>query len=613
MEDHSILKKMSLKAHPNNERINPGMKRYRNEIITCLLLIATTLAVFAQLGGHDFIIYDDPDYVTKNLEVQAGWTGKSFVWAFTDTVQGLWHPLTMISHMTDCQFFGLNPAGHHLSSLFLHITNTLLLFLALRLMTGALVRSAFVAALFALHPLHVETVAWIADRKDLLAAFFSMLGIIAYSYYSKHSGLWRYALVLFLFVLGLLSKAVVVTMPAVFLLLDYWPLNRLKGTGESKKDHRPQPDSGSFSSAKRSASALILEKVPFFILAAVFTLMTMWIMQTSITRQFATPKIMPSANPIPRALVFYVTYIAKMIWPVHLALPYPRPEQVQGWQAAGAAIILSTVSLFAFWKGRRYPYLPVGWLWYLLTLAPVIGLVKFGPHRLTDRYTYIPLVGLFLIIAWGLNDLMGKWRVGKTLLRPAAGVTIILLMGFSWVQAGYWKNNILLFQHALEVTADNLEAHNLLGVSLQRQGKLREAIEHLNKAVNARPDEARYQHNLGIALAKEGRLFNAVIHLSKAVQLKPDDIKAHHNLGVALALMGNFDRAIEQFKEAIRLKPDYAQAHLDLGNTLARMGKPDEAIAEFKEALRIEPGLDKARRNLEHTLELTRKSRRGSK
>jgi protein O-mannosyl-transferase len=584
------------------------MKRYRNEIITCFFLILAILAVFAQIRNHEFITYDDPAYVTKNLEVQAGWTLKSVIWAFTGTVQGLWHPITLLSHMTDCQFFGLNPAGHHLSSLFFHIANTLLLFLALRIMTGTLMQSAFVAALFAIHPLHVESVAWVADRKDLLAALFWLFSIVAYSSYAKRSGLSRYALVLIIFALGLLSKAVDVTLPAVLLLLDYWPLKRLKGTGESKKDHKPQPDSGSFSSVKRSASALILEKVPFFILAAVFTLMTAWVMQTAVTKEFAAPKIMASTNHISQALVFYVTYIAKMFWPAHLALPYPRPGQVPGWQAAGAAIILSVVSLFVFWKGRRYPYLPVGWLWYLVTLVPVIGIAKFGPHDLADRYTYIPLIGLFIMISWSIPDLVRKLPHNRAFLGVAGSAAVGVLMACSWIQTGYWKNNISLFRHTISVTANNFQAENDLGLTLKRQGKLDEGIKHLREAVRINPGMVRQQYNLGLALAQKGDLFEAALHLSKAVALMPDNARAHHHLGITLARMGKFDAAIAQFKRALEISPDYAEAHDNLGAALAVQGKLDQAIAQFKEALRVRPGYKKAERNLHHALELKRRA-----
>lgn len=603
------LKKNTRKTYSHDERINSFMQRYRNELLVCLFLILVTLAVFLQIRNHDFITYDDPAYVTRNHDVQAGWTWQSFVRAFTDKVQGHWHPITLLSHMTDCQLFGLNPAGHHLTSLFFHVINTLLLFLGLRLMTGALMRSAFVAALFALHPLHVETVAWVADRKDLLAALFWLLGIIAYAYYCTRFGLAKYVLVLCVFALGLMSKAVVVTLPIIFLLLDYWPLNRLKGTGENNKNIEEEHHPVFFSQEGKNIIRLIIEKLPLLIVAVVVTVMTTWVMQTAITGKSAHPEIMASARYFSQALVFYVTYIAKMLWPVHLALPYPRPEYVPGWQAVGAGLVLLVISLVFFWKGRRYPYLPVGWLWFLVTLAPVIGIAKFGPHELADRYTYIPLIGLFIIITWAVPDLVKKLPHKNVFVGIAGGVIIAVLLACSWVQTGYWKDNISLFRHAISVTANNFQAENDLGLSLKKQGKLDEGIKHLREAVRISPDLVRQQYNLGLALAQKGDLFDAALHLSKAVELMPNNVKAHHNLGITLARMGKLDAAIAQFRKALEIKPNYAEAHNHLGAALASHGNLDQAIAEFKEALRIRPGYKKAEKNLHHALALKRRSR----
>ena len=605
MED---VKKNACKTYSHDERMNSFMQRYRNELLVCLFLILVNLAVFLQIRNHDFITYDDPAYVTRNHDVQAGWTRQSFVRAFTDKVQGHWHPITLLSHMTDCQLFGLHPSGHHLSSLFFHIVNTLLLFLALRLMTGTLMRSAFVAALFALHPLHVETVAWVADRKDLLAAFFWLLAIIAYAYYCTRSGLVKYAFVLCVFALGLLSKATVVTLPAIFLLLDYWPLNRLSGTGENKEDPEGTHHPVFFPQQKKSIVGLFLEKLPLFIVAAAFTLITTWVMQTAVTREFTTPEIMASANNISQALVFYVTYIAKMFWPVHLALPYPRPGHVPGWQAGGAGLVLLVISLVFFWKGRRYPYLPVGWLWFLITLAPVIGIAKFGPHELADRYTYVPLIGLFIIISWLIPDLVKKLPHKNVFMGVAGGVIVAVLMALSWIQTGYWKDNISLFRHTIRVTANNFQAENDLGVTLRQRGELDEAIEHLRKAVRINPDLVRSQYNLGLALAQKGDLFDAALHLSKAVEIMPNNIKARHNLGTTLARLGNLDGAIAQFRKALEIEPNYAEAHNQLGAALGAQGKLDEAIAHFREALRIRPDYKKAAANLRHALALKRKA-----
>ncbi len=620
------------------------MSRYRSEIIVCLFLIITTLAVYWQTLNFDFIICDDTDYVTENLHVRAGWTVEGAVWAFTTKFHRHWHPLTWLSHMTDCQLFGLNPAGHHLSSLFLHLANTVLLFFVFKLMTGTLWRSAFVAALFALHPLHVEPVAWISVRKDLLCTFFWMLAMLAYVRYSKSPGFCRYVPVLLAFILGLMAKSMVVTLPFVLLLMDYWPLKRSR-PGQSKGERNTGNRKFlNFMYQKLFEFRLIWEKALLFIFVGAASVVTLSAMQQQTVLNVHTSRLLRTEHLIANAS--YISYICKTFWPLNLAVPYPDHSATSAWQSVGYGLLLIFITFLVFWKRRQYPYLLVGWLWYLITLMPVVGIVGYGPTNMFDRYTYLPLIGLFIIIAWGVPDLLKAWRYQRIVLAISTGILLLCLITLTWFQVQYWKDSATLFNHSLDVTVNNYKAHNImgvirseqgkaeeafdhyyrslsikpnyekthynLGVILAEQGKREEAIDHYYKAIRLKPRRSMAHYNLGLLLAQQGRLEEAIDHYYKAIKFKPDYAKSHYNLGLILAQQGKLEEAIDHYYKAISIKPDYAKAHYNLGVFLTKQGKLEEAIKHYSKAISIKPDYAKAHRNLEHVLRLMGKSTEGS-
>jgi len=566
-----------------------------------LLLIVATLGVFWQVRSHDFLNYDDDVYVSENSQVQDGFTRESVIWAFTSGYAYNWHPLTWLSHMLDCQLFGLNPGGHHLTNLMLHLANTLLLFLLLNRMTSSLYRSALVAALFALHPLHVESVAWVAERKDVLSTLFWMLTMWTYLLYVEHPRLGRYLLTLVVFTLGLMAKPMLVTLPCVLLLLDYWPLDRL-ALRQPEDSINSGAQKGLSSSPQRSfLLRLFWEKVPFFVLAAVSSAVTFLVQQSS--GAVKSVESFPLSIRIANGLVSYVSYIYKMIWPQHLAVFYPHQgSSLPMWLAGAAGLLLLGISVAVMRAGRRHPYLAVGWLWYLGTLVPVIGLVQVGLQEMADRYTYVPLIGLFIMIAWGIPELTRGWRYGRVVLRMAAGSLLAVLMVCTWMQLRHWRNNETLFKHALNTTANNFLAHDSLGNTLAQQGKIGEAIDHYSAALRIKPDYMNSHTNLGIALLQRGDVEQAITHFSAVLRYQSDSPEAHNNLGLAVARQGYVDRAIDHYFTAIRLKPDYPQAHNNLGNALASQGKFDQAISHYSEALRIKPEDAGAHSNLANVL-----------
>jgi len=552
---------------------NFNMRHNHLKLIVSLFLTIITLATFWQVQNHEFVIYDDYEYITGNSHAQAGLTFDGIVWAFTTTHVSNWHPLTWLSHMLDCHLYGLNPKGHHFNNVLLHIASTLLLFLVLERMTGALWRSSFVAALFALHPLHVESVAWVASRKDVLSTFFWMLTVLAYVRYVEQPGLNRYLLVLLFFALGLMSKPMLVTLPFVLLLLDYWPLGRFQ-FGQSVGDSNPKTQEAVNLRYHRWIGLhLIWEKVPFFVFAAVSSLVTLQ-SQLGSTASF---EVLPLRFRIANALVSYASYIGKMLWPHHLTVLYPHPiDTLPMWQVVGACILLMCISFLVIRQAQQRPYLVVGWLWYLGTLVPVIGLVQVGVQAMADRYTYVPLIGLFMLIVWAGPDLMAKWRHLRIALTVSAGILLSALMISSWIQVQYWKNSIMLFNHALDVTSHNYIAHFHLGNALTQQGKLKLAITHYSEALRIKPDYAHAHNNLGNALAEQGKLNLAITHYSEALRIKPDYAHAHYDLGNALAEQGKLNLAITHYSEALRINPDFMEAQHNLKVTLHRMGKHKE-------------------------------------
>ncbi len=593
----------------------------RRETFICLVLITVTLAVFWQVSNHEFVNFDDPYYVVNNPHVQAGITSESVVWAFTSYFASLWMPLSWLSFMLDFELYGLNPGGYHVTNLFLHLANTLLLFLVLKKTTEEVWQSAFVAALFALHPLHVESVAWIAERKDVLSTFFWMLTMWAYLLYVKRPGSARYLLIVIAFALGLMAKPMLVTLPFVLLLLDYWPLERL--------------ESG------RSLLRLVLEKTPLFVLSAISCLVTIIVQRKG--GGLGSFDDFPLSVTIPNALVTYVSYLGKMIWPQKLAVFYPHPgSSLPMWQAAGAGLLLVFISVVAVWSARRWSYLAMGWLWYLGTLVPVIGLVQTGNHSMADRFTYIPLIGLFIMVAWGVPEFVSRYRYRTVVLAVAASAVLSTLIILTWSQLRIWRNTITLFEHAASVTDNNFEAHTNLGYAFAKQGNDKKSLAHFVKAAEIKPNFARAHSNLGNALARQGReeeamaqfyealqidpnlpgvhnnlgnvlerqgkVKEALIHYSIALQLEPQFAEAHLNLGTFWARQGRNEEAISQFARALELRPNFAQTHNSLGVVLARQGKLHEAIYHFREAIRLEPDFAKAHNNLKTALKQTEQS-----
>ncbi len=459
----------------------------RRELIVCLLLLSVTLAVYWQIGDHQFTNYDDTLYVTDNPHVKPGLAGGSVIWAFTATEEANWHPLTWLSHMVDCQLFGLRPRGHFLTSLFLHLANVLLLFAVLKRMTGALWRSAFVSALFALHPLHVESVAWVAERKDVLSTLFWLLTMLAYARYVERPTRARYVLTLVAFTLGLMAKPMLVTLPFVLLLLDYWPLDRMAYGG--KGDDPPKRTRKRTHSCEQRLplSRLVWEKIPFFALAAISSVVTFSFQQRA--GAMADMEIFPLSSRIANALVSYLRYMGKIIWPSDLAVLYPHPgTSLPLWWGAAAGLALLGLSILVVLVIRRRPYLAVGWLWYVGTLVPVIGLVQVGVQAYADRYTYVPLIGLFIMIAWGVPDLVGRWAQTRTVLAVLAATALAALTACTWIQLGYWKDSVSLFTHTLQVTTKNYVAHNNLGNALADRGEVEAAISQYTEALRIKPD-----------------------------------------------------------------------------------------------------------------------------
>jgi tetratricopeptide (TPR) repeat protein len=560
----------------------------RRDVLVCLLLFMITLVVYSPVRNHEFIIYDDDAYVTENAHVQAGLTPENFKWAFTTTWANNWHPVTWLSHMLDCQLYGLNPGGHHLTNVFLHLANTLLLFLLLKRMTGTTWRSSVVAALFALHPLHLQSVAWVAERKDVLSTLFLLLTLWSYLRYVEGPGLSRYLLTLLLFALGLMSKPMLVTLPFVLLLLDYWPLERFQ-LGPVDEHFRARAPA--FSKVKESKSVLFhlfWEKIPFFVLAAASSIVTFLAQQGG--GAVKTLEIFPAKIRIANALLSYVKYIGKMTWPHPLAILYPHPgNSLSMWQAAGVGLILFCISIAVVRAAPRHRYLAVGWFWYLGTLLPVIGLVQVGSQAMADRYTYVPLIGLFIIVAWGMFDLSKRSRYGQIPLVLSSLAMLSLLTIVSSAQVRLWRTSVTLLEHTLAVTKNNYIAHTALATVLQQNGNLGEALDHYGEALSIKPDFAVAHYKLGQAFALQGNLEGAIDHYQEALRFKPDHVAIHRKLAIALTSLGRMEEAAEQYAEIVRLQPNSAEAHNNLANILAGQGDIEAAIFHYSMVLQLKP------------------------
>lgn len=560
-------------------------RRHDIRVLIFLFLIIAILVAYEPVRNNEFIDYDDDEYVTENLDVQGGLTLKSVFWAFTTVQATNWHPLTWLSHLLDYEIYGLSAAGHHLTNLLLHIINTLFLFLIINRITGAPWESGLIAALFALHPLNVESVAWVAERKNVLSTFFWMLTIWTYIAYVKRPNLSRYLLVVLSFILGLLSKAMLVTLPFVMLLLDYWPLERFQFKHLMGPDKLSANKTANSRDQETSILYLILEKVPLFALSIGSSFLTILAAQKG--GAIGSLELCPLGMRISNILVSYVSYIYKMIWPNKLAVLYPYPEIIPVWQVVGACLLLLCVSVLVVQAAQRRPYLLVGWLWYLGTLVPVIGLVQVGVQSMADRYAYVPLIGLFIIAAMGARDVLARCRYGRTIFAITASLLFLTLIISTRNQVYFWRNSITLFEHTLKVTLNNSRIHNNLGFTLVRQGKIQEAINHYTEALRIDPYFAIAHYNLGIALTMQGNIQEAIGHYTRALQINPNYAAAHNKLGILLANQGKYQEAINHFAEALRVKPNSVELHINLGNSLVEMGKIDESIAYYTEALRI--------------------------
>jgi len=559
----------------------------RAELSVCFFLGLLVLAIYWQVTNHSFVNWDDPAYVTKNLHIKDGFSRDSILWSFTSLHAVNWHPLTWLSHIVDVQLFGMNAGRHHLVNVCFHLINTLLLFVVLRRMTDALWKSVFVAVLFAMHPLHVESVAWVSERKDVLSTFFWMLTMWAYVRYTELPGANRYLLVVLFFALGLMAKPMLVTLPFVLFLLDYWPLKR-------------------FQFGQSGGGRLVLEKLPLIALSAACSVV-IYIAQQSggaVVSLSLHPLTVRTAN----ALISYIAYIGKTVWPFHLAVFYPYPHSFSWWQVAGAFLSLVSVSLLVIRSVKRRPYLAIGWLWYMGTLVPVIGLVQVGSQAIADRYTYIPLIGLFIVIAWGIPELLARWRHKKTGLIIIAASLVFLLTANTHNQIGYWADSVSLFEHTLDVTVNNGIIHNNLGMALAKQGKTADAIAHYHEALNIDPFHARAHNNLASALYDLGRTEEAIHHYSQALKIIPTYAEAHNNLGFVLFMKGRTPEAVHHYTEALRINPELTAAHNNLGHILANQGRTGEAIGHFSKVLHIDPRNAIAHNNLGLMLENEGKS-----
>ena len=519
----------------------------------CLLLAAATVASYETLGDAAFINFDDYGYVYGNVHVTSGLTWENVAWAFTTTHMANWHPLTWLSHMLDSQLFGLDAGAHHLTSLLLHVANTLLLFLILLRATGSFSRSGFAAALFALHPLHVESVAWVSERKDVLSTFFWMLTVGSYLRFARLPSARTYFPVCLFFTLGLMSKPMLVTLPFTLLLFDFWPLRRIE-IGRSLAAN---------GIARKKLPALVREKTPLFLLSGISSAITFWVQKSG--GAVGSLDVWPFDVRIANATVAYVQYIAKMFWPAELAVYYPHPGFPPIWELAVSGALLLAVSLFVLRAAGQRPALAVGWLWYIGTLLPVIGLVQTGSQATADRYTYVPLIGLFIMLAWGIPRSAMRGRLAKLGVATGVAACLAALVLLTWKQVGYWKDSIRVFEHALEVTRTNSLAH----------------------------------YNLAFALGGEGRLAEAMAHYEAALRVDPNHKEARYEIGVLLERSGRIDDAIRAYTEAVQMHPDHVRAHNDLAALFSRAGRLEEAVYQLREALRVDPSDQKVRRNLE--------------
>lgn len=571
---------------PEAPHPKPVVKNWK-ELAAVFCLLLATVMVYSPIRGQEFVNIDDDLYVTENRMVQNGITEEGVAWAFTAFYSFNWHPLTWLSHMLDCELYGLNAGMHKATNLILHLLNALLLFLVLKKMTRTTWQSLFVMAIFALHPLHVESVAWVSERKEALAAFFFFLTLFAYARHVEKPELKRYLPVMLFFAMGLLSKPMIVTLPFILLLLDFWPLNRF----------RPPLLSNLF---------LIYEKAPLFLMTLVSSVITF--MAQHQGGAVLSMAVVPLELRISNAIVSYAAYILKMIVPLNLTVFYPYPETIPLWKSLGAALLLSGITLLALMKAKKYPYAVTGWLWYLGSLVPVIGILQVGSQAMADRYTYIPLIGLFILTAFLIPELLKKWRYQREAMGLVSVILLFSLGGCTWFQVKSWESSTTLFNHAIQSTERNAFAHVNLGVAYQNTERFDEAMLHYLKALEINPQTQKAHLYLGAIFSWRGDLDKAFFHLSEAARLHPEDAVAHADLGNLLTQKGEYRKALPHYQRALALSPGNANIHISAGLFYQHQGDLKQAAAHFKEALRLKPDDEEARRRLLRLDQLIRKA-----
>lgn len=533
-----------------------------------LALVVSVFVVFAQTARHGFLNFDDDRYVAANAHVAHGLTGDGIRWAFSHSHADNWHPLTWLSHMLDAQLFGAKAAGHHLSSVVLHAATAVVLFLVLWRMTGALWASAVVAELFAIHPLRVESVAWIAERKDVLSGLLFVLALGAYVHHARRPGPGRYLSVVVLFALGLMAKPMLVTLPFVLLLLDYWPLRR---------------------------AGAVLEKIPLLALSLASCVVTVVAQRGAI----AAAERLPVEVRLGNAVASWLVYLGQMAYPSGLAVFYPlHPRDVALGSTVVSAALIACLSAGAVALRHTRPYLLVGWFWYLGMLVPVIGIVQVGGQAHADRYTYLPEIGIALLVVWAASDVAASWRYRRVILGGAALAATTVLMVTAWNQTAHWRSSEGLWRHTLDVTSRNAVAHYQLGLALYEQGRLAEAVTQLEETVRVDPASRMAHNSLGSTLFAQGKVDEAVGHFRRALEIGPDDAVAHYNLATARLRQGQLDEAIQHFRRALEAAPGYGPAHRNLATALAIQGRPDEAVEHLRDAIRAEPDSAEAHNNL---------------
>lgn len=555
-------------------------KKYIYFII--ILLIVACLAAFGRIAGNDFINFDDDLYITQNIHIQSGINQESIRWAFTTVHSSYWHPLTWLFHMLDWQLFGVKAGGHHLVSLLFHIGAVIFLFLFLNKTTNNIWPAAFAAAFFAIHPLRVESVAWASERKDVLSMFFGMATLYAYAFYAESTRLSKYLLCLILFVLALMSKPMMVTMPCVLMLLDYWPLGRWqKAMDEQGKKFI-------------AARGLILEKIPFICLTIVFSILAFWA-QNKVGCMVNMENI-PFAERFSNAIISYVAYLMKTFWPVNLAVFYPIESSLPLWKVIISGILLILITLAVLYYVKKLPFLFTSWFMYLGTLVPVIGLVQVGEQAMADRYTYLPSIGIAIMVVWGMSALINNEQIRKKFLFPAAIAVLAALAILTYNQCGYWKNSAILCSHALHVTKNNYKMHHNLGTSFFKEGKIKEAIYHFDQAIRINPNNRSY-NGRGEIYARAGRYQQALDDFNNAISLNVRDADGYYNRGLTYDIIGQHQLAIADFNRAISLKSDHVNAYNNKGIIYARLGQHQQAIDDFTKAISIEPDYTNAYAN----------------